>query len=211
MKRALLVAAALCVIGGAQAAIFTTVFKGSDIVADADLNPVEDTPNNKYTLEISNFNLDANGSPWSGDVQWTYDFDSSVPFNGVWMTMRGTIEGEFGWLEIHGGEKVRPGNSTDGFGDLIVDTGFSVNVTGTATETNWEVSWFMPFKSPANTGSPTSTLDGRAQKDILTFVVVGAKASVDEIEQQYSIVPEPASLAAIGIGILGFARKRRNR
>lgn len=213
MKRMLLAVGMLGAALGAQATIFNTVLKGTDFAhGAATLTEIENTPTYEYMLDVDNFEL-SNAVSMTGDIQWTYDADSPVAFKGVWLTLTGTIRAEgpaeHCVLEFVAGEEI---NRYDGAilePDKIVDATFNdFRGTGNVHGENWSATFYMPFEEYAGSSNPTTASHFRARKDILYFSVAYGTASVTSIQQRYDPVPEPASLAVIGLGVLGVLRRK---
>lgn len=217
MKRMLFLGVLALGIASARASVFYDSVASLDtahVLDGATLSaPVE--AGYKYTLPVNDFRLDGSHSTlWKGDIPWKYKWDvTPVPtaFNGVTLRIRGTIkkilgEGDDARLTFAASEKVYEiiGGNPD-IGNPLVDELDVGDVFGFSTTAEaFEVVFFHPFTHAASWGE--------AHKDILQFTTTrNTFATITAIEQEYSPVPEPASLAALGLGAAALLRRRSRK
>jgi hypothetical protein len=185
----------LSLCAASQAQTFTTVSYNDTLGSTATFSSSGTT----YRAMISGFNL--NASSTIGDIAWIYNFDSApvAPFTAVTIRVSGTLTG--GSIRIAGNEKVF---DTSGTTPVQVANGL-IDETAVA-----DASGLFSITETFNFSQPVTL--GQAQKDLLHILLgPGAQASVTMIEQTFTPVPEPASLAALGIGVAALARRRRAR
>jgi hypothetical protein len=182
----------LMVVGAAHAQTFSTV----QFLNTAGATATFSTTGNAYRATLTGFNIAANSAE---DVAWTYNFNSNpVPaYTAVTIRIAGTLSN--GSLEILGNEKV-----FDMAGSSPVEV-----VNGTISG-----SWNQPVGTASFVLSQTFTFSspvtmGQAQKDILSITTNGGVANISYIEQEYTPVPEPATIAALGLGAAALMRRRK--
>lgn len=180
---------------GAQAQTFSTVFFDNTVGATASFS----TFGNTYTANLTGFTLD-NSTPVS-DLAWVFNFDSNpVPsYTAVRIEIGGVI-GAGGTLEVIGSEKVfdMSGTPVEVADGLIFFSLFNATASPMAfTYTNT-----FAFSQPVTIG--------QAQKDIL-HILTGNNtfATIDYISQEFTPVPEPASMAVLSLGAMALLRRRR--
>lgn len=156
---------------------------------------------NSYTANLTGFQI--NAGQLTGDIAWIYNFNSSpVPaFNAVTIEIGGdTINGV---IDIVGNEKVfdMAGVTPVQVANGVVDGSFG----GGAEVTPWTYTATYVFDHPVTIG--------QAQKDILHLDGLSGTGitNVNYIKQTYTAVPEPASMAALGLGALALLKRKRRK
>lgn len=154
---------------------------------------------NSYTANLTGFQISA--GQLVGDIAWVFDFDSgSQPYSSVTIEIGGqTINGV---IDVIGNEKVydMSGAPLEVANGLVQGSG-----SGGGTMDPWTITQTFNFNQPVTIG--------RAEKDLLFmdgFMGTGI-SQVDYIKQTFTPVPEPASMAALGLGALALLRRRRAR
>ena len=195
MKRIVL----LGLIGGAAVAgnaqtFTTTTF--SSTIAGVTANFVQS--GNSYTANISGFQINAN--QLVGDIAWVFNFNSlPVPaYNSVTIEIGGdTINGV---VNVFGNEKVfdMSGAPLEVANGVINGSG-----SGGAFVENWTITHTFNFSQPVTIG--------QAQKDILFIDGLSGTgiSNINYIKQTFNPVPEPASMAVLGLGAAALLRRRR--
>jgi len=154
---------------------------------------------------LSNLTLNANLN--EANVAWAFDFDSTggsnpqASFTQVELTIRGTVTGG-GLADILlATEQVRDISTTP---STLV--GYGLMITS-ASEASWQRSIIVSFSKPVTLG--------QVQKDLYFHftpaVTGGGQMTVDEIEQNFTPVPEPASMLGLALGGLLVARRRKSK
>jgi len=154
---------------------------------------------NSYTANLTGFQINAN--QLTGDIAWVYDFNSSpVPaYSAVTIEIGGdTINGV---VNLLGAEKVfdmSGVNPVEVANEVIVGSG-----SGGAFVESWTITKTINFSQPVTIG--------QAQKDLLFFDGFNGTgiSNVHYIKQTFTPVPEPASMAALGLGVVALIRRRR--
>jgi hypothetical protein len=138
--------------------------------------------------------LDANG--WLGSKSYTYIHNINDNGFNAGSDSITSAEMELLFLDILGGKE-----------NLTIAVGLSQ----TETESNLTDHWFTEVEFGLNAQSIVDLLDG-----IITTTITATKGSFtfkqSELEVKYvpnGRVPEPATLAMLGIGLIGFAAARR--
>lgn len=196
MKRVLSLIALSALAVASQAQTFTTVSFNNTVGATANFV----ASGNTYTANLSGFNLTSNVPV--GDLAWVFNFDSNpVPaFTAVRIDIGGRLGGG-SIIEGIGSEKVFDMSSTpvevaNGLVEFTVTNGGTNDLLFNYTAT-------YTFSQPVTMG--------QAQKDLL-FILTGggnAFARIDYVRQEFTPVPEPATMAAVGLGVAALIRRRR--
>lgn len=194
MKLAVLsLAVVCCALGNAQT--FTNVSFNTTI---AGASAAFVSSGNSFTANLTGFQIDA--SQLAGDIAWVYDFNSLpvTAFNSVTIEIGGeTINGVVNFV---GNEKVFDMSS----GPLLVADGLIDGFgTGGGTMEPWVYTETYTFSQPVTLG--------QVQKDILFFDGFQGTgiSNISYIKQTFNAVPEPATMAALGLGVAALLRRRR--
>lgn len=153
---------------------------------------------NSFTANLTGFQI--NASNLAGDIAWIYNFNSNpVPaFSAVTIEIGGdTINGG---IRIVGNEKVFDTSSTP---LLVADGLIDESFAGGAEVQPWVLTKTFTFSQPVTIG--------QVQKDILhldNFNGTGI-SNVHYIKQTFTPVPEPASMAVLGLGVAALLRRRK--
>jgi hypothetical protein len=182
----------LMVVGAAHAQTFTTV----QFLNTAGATAVFSTTGNAYRATLTGFNIAANDAK---DLAWTYNFNSNpVPaYTAVTIRIAGTLTN--GSLEVLGNEKV-----FNMAGSSLVEVA-NGTISGSWNQPSGSASFILT--QTFNFSGPVTM--GQAQKDILSITTNGGTATISYIEQEYTPVPEPATIAALGLGAAALMRRRK--
>lgn len=182
--------ASLGVAAGAQT--FTNVSFNTTVVGDS---VAFSTSGNSYLATLTGFTI---GPGQAEDLAWIYNFDSTpVPaFTAVTIEIGGAVIN--GTLDIVGNEKVfdmsgSPVQVSDG----LVVGGYAGG------------GQFDPFVHVQTFTFSQPVTWGQAQKDILFIVNNTGVANIDYVKQTFTPVPEPATVAVLGLGALALLRRNR--
>lgn len=207
---------ALLALGGAaRATEFTTVnFQAGNGIGMPNLGESFSFLNDTYTANFTNFAITSSG-PFL-DAQWTHRFDTTVSlatspsrpaYGSVTQTVTGTVSRPSGAGPV-GFNAILSETITDALG-LPRGTGSQQFVFAGDTSSNnggdlpFAYTLTVPFDGPL--------AKGFAIKDDLVFdIKTGTVVRVHSIRQTYNPVPEPASLAILGLGAITLLRRRRS-
>jgi hypothetical protein len=210
MKRSL-VLIGIFLTAASQASLFnTTVFTTYNSDGNSpSLSPVFVTSGNTYTANLSGANIDS--GKWL-DITWWHTFDTtqasanspaSAPYTQVTQTMSGLVRQIVGTGTATFTASLTENtlnNSGGGMGNSNPVFNFSQTVG-----TQW-----VPFSFSATTIFSSPMTAGVSQKDnLLLNTSNGVEVQITSISQNYTPVPEPTTMAVLGLGAAALIRRRR--
>jgi len=139
------------------------------------------------------------------DIAWSFDFTS--PANQAYTQVQFVVEGDVfdGSLEVVGSENVY--DTSSGTANVVLQD----ILAGTATGGNSVANSFSLSKTFTLT---PNLFKGNVSKDVLFIFTPnssGSYANITSIKQVFTPVPEPASMAAMVIGLGAVAARRRRK
>lgn len=210
MKRTLTLLV-LAVAAVSQATLFnTTVFTTFDSDGNSpSLSPVFVTNGDSYSANLTGATVQS--GKWL-DITWWHTFDTtqtmanspaSAPYSQVTQTMSGLVRQLVGTGTATFTASLTENTLNSGGGGM--GSSNPVFNFSQVVGTQW-----VPFSLSATTifSSPMTT--GLSQKDnLLVNTGQGVEVQITSITQNYTPVPEPASMAVLGLGAAALIRRRR--
>jgi len=195
VKKLLLTSIVVAVAGASFAQSFSnSILSASVIGANASISSMGST----HMADIRGFVLNRGES---GSIAWNFDFMSgALPYDQVELIIEGTLQ-----------------DSDSGPGDaVILGTEQIFDISGPSSVL---VGSGLMFEALSGTGltafskSIMIALDpkvskGHASKD-LAFMVNNGTLNVTKVTQKFAPVPEPATMAALGLGLAAAVRRRK--
>jgi len=136
-----------------------------------------------------------------GTSRITYDVSGNTPISGIDLLIQGDVE-DFGRIDFTESAS-DAGGSLGSIGDSILGASYSGGANGAFSNV-----YHLAFSQAVTTFSVTKTFSMDINQESLPS---SSLALVGTVEQDLTPVPEPASLAALGIGALALLRRRALR
>lgn len=201
MKKYLLSIALASVVASANAGIFSTTS------VDASIDAV--TVPNSFTFSEVGYSYTLNGGGFTinpgvvGQVSWQAAFNSPVKFKGVQYTVKGKVtssDANEAFVEVLGALTAFNGSATIiGSGDLGDNLAGSNSNSG-----NFAFTVYVPFSQDVFVGQTLSSAT-------LLRATNNANVTLGSINQTFIPVPEPATMAILGAGVVGLVSRRRRK
>lgn len=148
----------------------------------------------KVTRNLTGFSI---GVGQAHSIAWNFKYTSPAAFTSVTLKVNGSVDAG-GGVQAIGTEEI-----FDISGPTAIQVGSGL-LTGTYSSQT-----ASPFSFSVNIPINPATSAGAVSKDLLFINTGTANFSIDSIEQEFTPVPEPATMAALGVGIAALLRRRR--
>lgn len=216
MTKSSLTLAGLFLAAASQATLFsTTYFEGfAEDNAGGNggiqtLNPVYTTSGDTYTANVSGATVTADRYL---DITWWHTFDTTqatagspatAPYIQVTQTMSGLVRQVSG-TGVADFTAILTETVKDSTGAVQGSNNPTFNFSQ-AVGTQW-----VPFSFSATTIFSAPLASGTSFKDnVIVNTTPGVEVQITSITQNYTPVPEPASMAVLGLGAAALIRRRR--